>query len=187
MKLDLSSQKDIKRFVSEINGRFAKVHFLVNNAGVLSASVSDDGTRRKNTEDGFETTMATNYFGTFALTELLLDKVVSSGVPSDPSRIVHVSSAAHLDAKVTPEFDLDSFANDAFKQYSISKLLVNLSCKSLSLQLKGTHTEVACLHPGNFQRPKLKKYYCHIIRKYWEINIDNRRISLDIIFRYDCN
>ena len=163
MKLDLSSQKDIKRFVSEINGRFAKVHFLVNNAGVISAR--DAGTMRKNTEDGFETTMATNYFGTFALTELLLEKIMSSGVPSDPSRIVHVSSGAHFAAKVTPEFDLDSFANDAFKQYSTSKLLVNLNCKSLSLQLKGTHTEVACLHPGNFQRtakrPKLKNH-CQI-------------------------
>ena len=76
MKLDLSSQRDIRRFVaSEIEGKFAKVHFLVNNAGMLTAS--DDGKKRTNSEDGFEASMATNYFGTFALTELLLEKVLS--------------------------------------------------------------------------------------------------------------
>ena len=35
------------------------------------------GGKRTNSEDGFEATMATNYFGTFALTELLLEKVLS--------------------------------------------------------------------------------------------------------------
>ena len=75
MKLDLSSQRDIKRFASEIEGKFARVHFLVNNAGMLTAS--DDGKKRTNSEDGFEASMATNYFGTFALTELLLEKVLS--------------------------------------------------------------------------------------------------------------
>ena len=78
MKLDLSSQKDIRRFFSEVEGKFAKIHFLVNNAGMVTAS--DDGKKRTNTEDGFEATMATNYLGTFALTELLLEKVMSRQV-----------------------------------------------------------------------------------------------------------
>ena len=83
MKLDLSSQRDIRRFVaSEIEGKFAKVHFLVNNAGMVTASEGDGdgGGKRTNSEDGFEATMATNYFGTFALTELLLEKVMSREV-----------------------------------------------------------------------------------------------------------
>ena len=78
MKLDLSSQKDIRRFVSEVDSKFAQVHYLVNNAGLVSAS--GDGRKRTDTEDGFEATMATNYFGTFALTELLLEKVKSRKV-----------------------------------------------------------------------------------------------------------
>ena len=81
MKLDLSSQRDIRRFVaSEIEGKFAKVHFLVNNAGMVTASDDGGGGKRTNSEDGFEATMATNYFGTFALTELLLEKVKSRKV-----------------------------------------------------------------------------------------------------------
>ena len=78
-----------------------------------------------------------------------------SGLPGDPSRIVHVSSLAHFGApgaqlKIGPEFDLDSFAaGDAMEQYGVTKLLVNLHCRALSLRLKGTNSESACLHPGN--------------------------------------
>ena len=74
--------------------------------------------------------------------------MISSGMPGDPSRIVHVSSMAHAGAKITADFDLDSFADDAMEQYGITKLLMNLNCKALSMQLKGTHSEIACLHPG---------------------------------------
>ena len=147
LKLDLSSQKDIKRFVSEINGKFEKVHYLVNNAGILM----NRGGMRVNSADGYEMVMATNYFGTFALTTLLLEKVKASGEPGDPSRIVHVSSYLQFRVKaITLDFDLDSFPSEnPTLQYGYSKLLVNLHCRALSLRLRDTNTQIACIHPGN--------------------------------------
>jgi NAD(P)-dependent dehydrogenase (short-subunit alcohol dehydrogenase family) len=57
MKLDLSSQKDIKRFVSKVKEQFPNIHYLINNAGMYGTA------RAENTEDGLEKVMATNYFG----------------------------------------------------------------------------------------------------------------------------
>ena len=128
LKLDLSSQKDIKHFVSEIKGKFEKVHFLVNNAGILMK-----GGKRVNSVDGYEMVMATNYFGTFTLTMMLLDKIKSSGEPGDPSRVVHVSSYLQFECKkITSDFDLDSFPSEKpTMQYGYSKLLVNLNCRAV--------------------------------------------------------
>ena len=84
LKLDLSSQKDIHRFAKEVNSTFDKIHFLINNAGILM----NKGGKRVNSADGYEMVMATNYFGTFTLTNLLLDKIKSSGVPGAPIRSI---------------------------------------------------------------------------------------------------
>ena len=59
-----------------MNSKFEKIHFLVNNAGILM----NKGGKRLNSVDGYEMVMATNYFGTFTLTMLLLDKIKFSVV-----------------------------------------------------------------------------------------------------------
>ncbi len=56
----------------------------MNNAGVM-------GTPYRQTADGLELQMATNHFGHFALTGLLLDRLVTT----ERSRIVTVSSQMH--------------------------------------------------------------------------------------------
>ena len=65
-------------------GRHARLDILVNNAGVM-------GTPYRQTADGFELQMATNHLGHFALTGLLLDRLVTT----ERSRIVTVSSQMH--------------------------------------------------------------------------------------------
>lgn len=64
-KLDLSSQKSIREFSEELIKTETKLDVLIHNAGTAE-------TRTKVTEDGLELTMATNYFGPFLLTHLLL-------------------------------------------------------------------------------------------------------------------
>jgi NAD(P)-dependent dehydrogenase (short-subunit alcohol dehydrogenase family) len=85
LALDLGSLASVRRFVSEFNARHTKLHGLVNNAGVMA-------TPQGRTEDGFETQIGTNHLGHFLLTELLLDTLKASA----PSRIVCVSSVAHV-------------------------------------------------------------------------------------------
>lgn len=64
-KLNLASQKSIRAFAEEINRTETRLDVLIHNAGTAE-------TRSKVTEDGLEMTMATNHFGPFLLTHLLI-------------------------------------------------------------------------------------------------------------------
>lgn len=64
-KLDLSSQKSIRNFAADIIESEDKIDVLIHNAGTAE-------TTKKITEDGLEMTMATNHFGPFLLTHLLI-------------------------------------------------------------------------------------------------------------------
>jgi NAD(P)-dependent dehydrogenase (short-subunit alcohol dehydrogenase family) len=67
------------------------VHCLINNAGVMATPYS-------RTTDGFELQMATNHFGPFLLTGLLLPQLAASG----DGRVVTVSSILHRLARRAP-------------------------------------------------------------------------------------
>ena len=60
--------RSIKAFSDEMHKREEPLDVLVNNAGVFLV----EHTR---TQEGFEVVQGTNYFGTFLLTHLLLDKL----------------------------------------------------------------------------------------------------------------
>lgn len=68
MTLDLSSLKSVRQFAANVNKQESRLDVLVNNAGVANAF------GKKTTEDGLELTMATNQYGPFLLTHLLLRK-----------------------------------------------------------------------------------------------------------------
>ncbi|MFC5179451.1 oxidoreductase [Nocardioides taihuensis] len=70
---------------------YGPVDVLVNNAGVMAPPYA-------RTVDGFELQMATNHFGPFALTGLLLPQLVAS----DDGRVVTVSSPMHRVARRAP-------------------------------------------------------------------------------------
>lgn len=65
--LDLSSQKSIREFAEGINKTEQRLDVLIHNAGTAENST-------KVTEDGLELTMATNHFGPYLLTHLLIGK-----------------------------------------------------------------------------------------------------------------
>lgn len=66
-KLDLSSQKSIREFAEDIIRSEQKLDVLIHNAGTAE-------NRFEKTEDGIEKTMATNHFGPYLLTHLLIGK-----------------------------------------------------------------------------------------------------------------
>ncbi|KPK17106.1 MAG: hypothetical protein AMJ62_02470 [Myxococcales bacterium SG8_38] len=73
---DLSSMREIRALAARVLG---PIHLLVNNAGVLLPE-------RSETDEGFETTFATNLLGHFLLTNLLIDAL------EPPARIINVTS-----------------------------------------------------------------------------------------------
>lgn len=73
-KLDVSSLVSVREFCDDILKQETRLDILVNNAGVA-------GMRRSMTDDGLEIHFATNHFGPFLLTNILLGmyRVKNSG------------------------------------------------------------------------------------------------------------
>jgi NAD(P)-dependent dehydrogenase (short-subunit alcohol dehydrogenase family) len=84
MTLDLGSLKSVRAFATSYKKRHATLDLLINNAGIMMPPYSLS-------EDGFESQLAANYLGHFALTGLLLPLLTKT--PN--SRIVSLSSLAH--------------------------------------------------------------------------------------------
>jgi len=138
LPLDLASFASIRecaQFFLKLN---LPLHLLVNNAGVAGL--------RGLTKDGFEMTFGINHLGHFLLTQLLLDKMQSSGL----SRIVTVSSRAH---KRTAGINWDALCQPTrsltgIHEYAISKLANLLFSAELAKRLNGTSISTYSLHPG---------------------------------------
>jgi NAD(P)-dependent dehydrogenase (short-subunit alcohol dehydrogenase family) len=139
MALDLASLASVREFARAFLERYDRLDVLIDNAGLVLTS-------RRVTEDGFETTFQVNHLGHFLLTDLLLDRLVTSA----PSRVVVVTSDAHKSARDGLDFDdLQSERRyRAFSVYGRTKLANILFTRELARRLEGTGVTVNCVHPG---------------------------------------
>jgi len=112
---------------------------LINNAGVM-------GTPRRLTADGFELQMATNHFGHFALTGLLLDRIVTT----ERSRVVTVSSHLHRIGRMDLDDPTGAAGRNTWVAYGTSKLANLLFALELArrLEVAGLATRSIAAHPG---------------------------------------
>jgi len=138
LPLDLASFASVRECARRFIELHLPLHLLVNNAGVAGI--------RGLTKDGFEMTFGVNHLGHFLLTQLLLDKLKSSG----PSRVVTVSSRAH---KRAPGIDWDALCRPTstwtgIREYSVSKLANLLFSLELAKRVQGTSVSTYSLHPG---------------------------------------
>ncbi|MFZ9197225.1 MAG: oxidoreductase [Bacilli bacterium] len=138
--LDLMTLQSVKNFVGQFKKQFQRLDLLLNNAGIMFGDY-------QLTEDGFESQMATNHFGHFALTGQLLSMLnVSQG------RIVNVSSIAHRRGEI--DFDNLHFQKPKsytpWGAYSRSKLANLLFTYELDRRLKAANmpVKVVAAHPG---------------------------------------
>jgi NAD(P)-dependent dehydrogenase (short-subunit alcohol dehydrogenase family) len=134
---DLSAQEQVRRLAQEFQSRHDRLDVLINDAGAVF-------TTRKESVDGIEMTLALNHLAPFLLTSLLLDTLKASA----PSRIVTVSSGAHLSAKVN--FDDLQLARgySPWRAYGQSKLMNVLFTNEVARRLAGTGVTANSLHPG---------------------------------------
>lgn len=149
--LDLASFDSIKSFATDFTKEVKKLDVLINNAGCVGIS--------KLTAENFEMCFGVNHLGHFLLTNLLLETVKKAS----PSRIVVVSSRAHLRATINKE-NLNSKNLSSMTAYGQSKLANILFSNYLSNKLRGTGVVVNSLHPGVVDTeifrhvPKIIKY-----------------------------
>jgi NAD(P)-dependent dehydrogenase (short-subunit alcohol dehydrogenase family) len=138
-ELDLSSLGSIRAAADQLRSDHESIDLLINNAGVMF-------TPKSTTADGFELQFGTNHLGHFALTNLLLDRVLA--VPG--SRVVTVSSVGHRFARRGIRFDDLQWERDygRVRAYGQSKLANLLFTYELQRRLQGTNTIAVAAHPG---------------------------------------
>jgi NAD(P)-dependent dehydrogenase (short-subunit alcohol dehydrogenase family) len=137
-ELDLTSLDSVRAAADDLKANYPAIDLLINNAGVMF-------TPKATTNDGFELQFGTNHLGHFALTGLLLDRVLES----PGSRIVTVSSTGHrlIDAIRFDDLQWDRGYN-RYRAYGQSKLANLLFTYELQRRLAGRTTIAAAAHPG---------------------------------------
>lgn len=138
LSIDVSDLSSIRRAVSQVEG---PLDLLVNNAGVMA-------TPYQRTADGLELQMATNHFGPFALTGLLLPQLAASG----DGRVVAVGSQASRIARTAPLEDPkdDSGRYSRWRAYAQSKLADLMFVFELDRRAReqGVPVKGLAAHPG---------------------------------------
>src|SRR5437588_8793975 len=83
-QLDLADLQSVRSFAEQFGAAHDRLDLLINNAGLMAPP-------RRLTKDGFESQFGTNHLGHFALTGLLLSRLLEAPEP----RVVTLSSGAH--------------------------------------------------------------------------------------------
>jgi NAD(P)-dependent dehydrogenase (short-subunit alcohol dehydrogenase family) len=159
--LDLADLASVRAFAA---GAPDRIDLLINNAGLMAAP-------RRLTRDGFESQFATNHLGHFALTGLVLGRLLAAPAP----RVVTVSSALHRTGTIS--FD-DLQGERKYKRwgaYGQSKLANLMFC--FELQRRAVAAGAALLsmaaHPGyaatNLQAAGTDRFY-----ERWYMAIGNK-------------
>jgi NAD(P)-dependent dehydrogenase (short-subunit alcohol dehydrogenase family) len=139
--LDLASFTSVRTAAAEVLGSLTRLDVLVNNAGIMAPP-------HARTVDGIESQMATNHFGPFLFTGLLLPLLRASG----DARVVTVSSQLHRLARSAPLADPRDAAHrvSRWRAYGESKLANLLFTHELQRRAEadGTGLRALAAHPG---------------------------------------
>jgi NAD(P)-dependent dehydrogenase (short-subunit alcohol dehydrogenase family) len=153
--LDLGSLASVRAAADELKSGPASLDLVINNAGLMAAA--PPGT----TADGFELHFGTNHLGHFALTGLLLDRLLASR----GSRVVTVSSVAHRFGDADFSQVQSSRVYQGGAAYAQSKLANLLFAFELERRLAAARAQAASLaaHPG-FAQTNLLRHWPAVIR-----------------------
>ncbi|MFN2523398.1 MAG: oxidoreductase [Mycobacteriales bacterium] len=132
IQLDLASLASVRAVAEGVTG---PLDLLVDNAGVMAVP-------RRVTEDGFELQLGTNHLGHFALTGLLLPRLLAAPA----GRVVVVSSDAHRMGRMRFDDLMGERSYGRWSAYGQSKLANLLFVRELVR--RAPSLVVAAAHPG---------------------------------------
>ena len=146
--LDVADLSSVRQGAETIRAAHGHIDILVNNAGIMAVP-------EQRSPDGFELQLATNHLGHFALTGLLMDRLLDT----PGSRVVSISSQAHRFGSM--DFD-DLNWDHGYKSwgaYGRSKLANLMFIYELQRRLEraGADTIATAAHPG-WTETNLQKY-----------------------------
>lgn len=154
MQIDLNSLDEVRKFAQNFQNQFDRLDLLINNAGIMMSPY-------KETEDGFENQLATNFIGHFALTGLLMHLLLNTL----DSRVVTLSSLSYKWAPIN--FDDLHFKKgyNKMKAYGQSKRACLVFAYELNRRLSASAKSTISLaaHPG-LSKTNLDRYFPALIR-----------------------
>ena len=153
LALDLGSLASVRAAAETFAGRWARLHLLVNNAGVMA-------TPHGTTAEGFELQFGTNHLGHMLFATLLLPALRAAA----PARVVALSSGGHRRSDV--HFDDLNYRTrpyDKWEAYGQSKTANVLFAVEATRRWAGDGITVNAVHPGGIQTGLQK----HIPEEEW--------------------
>lgn len=135
-QLDLADLASVRAFAEAFAG---PLDLLINNAGVMAPP-------RQLTKDGFESQFGTNHLGHFALTGLLMPRLLATSAP----RVVTVSSGAHRLGRINFDDLQGERGYNNWRWYGQSKLANLMFCFELQRRASdaGATLKSLAVHPG---------------------------------------
>ena len=135
--LDLADLAAVRAFAEALP--HDQVDLLINNAGLMAPP-------RRLTQDGFESQFGTNHLGHFALTGLLLGRLLAAPAP----RVVTLSSGAHRIGRINFDDLQGEQRYNNWTAYGQSKLANLMFCFELQRRasVAGTTLRSLAAHPG---------------------------------------
>jgi NAD(P)-dependent dehydrogenase (short-subunit alcohol dehydrogenase family) len=135
-RLDLADLASVRSFAAAFD---RPLDLLINNAGIMAPP-------RRVTVDGFESQFGTNHLGHFALTGLLLPRLLEAGAP----RVVTVSSGAHRIGTIKFDDLQREHGYQNWLAYGQSKLANLMFCFELQKRAVAAGSDLLSMaaHPG---------------------------------------
>lgn len=140
-QVDLASLASIRDGAAQLRYDYANIDLLINNAGVVLTPYSV-------TSDGFETQFGTNHLGHFALTGLILDRLLAT----PGSRVVTITSLSH---RMRADIRFDDLHGQqryrrfgAYSQAKLANLLFTYELQRRLSDLTHSTTIAVAAHPG---------------------------------------
>jgi NAD(P)-dependent dehydrogenase (short-subunit alcohol dehydrogenase family) len=164
LALDLADLTSVRLAAEELRARHARIDILVNNAGVMAIPLT-------RTSDGFEMQFGANHLGHFALTGLVLDRLLAA----EAGRVVSVSSVAHVAGFIQwrdPHAERGYFRWSAYCQSKLANLLFALELDR-RLRRTGARALANACHPGmsatNLQFVAARMERSEVAERFWRL------------------
>ncbi len=139
---DLSSMREVRALAARLD---RPIHILVNNAGILPS-------KRTETDEGIETTFATNLLGHFLLTNLLIQKLEA------PARVINVSSGGMYTQRIrVDDLQMSGGRFDGTVQYARTKRAQVILTEMWADSLFDRGIVVHAMHPGWADTPGVSR------------------------------
>ncbi|KAK6224572.1 WW domain-containing oxidoreductase [Colletotrichum tabaci] len=152
VEMDQESLQSVRLAANTILSKTDKINILVNNAGIMAIQTL------QYTKDGHELQFGTNHLSHFLFFELLKPALLAATTPEFHSRVIVVSSTAHLRNGIndSDDYNFEKSEYTPWGAYAQSKTANIYMANELERRYGSQGLHGLSLHPGGIMTPLAK-------------------------------